>query len=61
MIVKLRESHIAKLERLRKKEKSGEVDEEDTKDREMVCWFLQSILSSFHFKFYIASSYCVYS
>ena len=37
MIVKLRESHIARLERLRKKEKTGEADEEDTKDREMVC------------------------
>jgi len=35
MIVKLRESHIARLERLRKKEKTGEADEEDTKDREM--------------------------
>eukprot|EP00794_Sanderia_malayensis_P018958 gene18958-20864_t len=35
MIVKLRESHIAKLERLRKKEKTDEFNEEDTKDREM--------------------------
>ena len=40
MIVKLRESHIAKLERLRKKEKSDEANEEDTRDREMVCLFL---------------------
>ena len=37
MIVKLRESHIAKLERLRKKEKNEEANEEDTRDREMVC------------------------
>ena len=37
MIVKLRESYIAKLERMRKKEKGGEGEEEDTKDREMVC------------------------
>ena len=46
MIVKLRESHIAKLERLRKKEKGGEIDEEDTKDREMVCKFFP--IGSFH-------------
>ncbi|XP_065064430.1 kinesin-like protein KIF15 isoform X2 [Rhopilema esculentum] len=35
MIVKLRESYIAKLERMRKKEKGAEGEEEDTKDREM--------------------------
>ena len=47
MIVKLRESHIARLERLRKKEKTGEADEEDTKDREMVCLFIK--ISTFPF------------
>ncbi len=58
MIVKLRESHIAKLERLRKKEKGDEAHEEDTRDREMVCRFAFFSINSFS---YTVGTYLVVS
>ena len=52
MIVKLRESHIAKLERLRKKEQQDESHEEDSKDREIVSIHPPPLISTNNVRFH---------